>query len=204
MISTQRYCLFFPLVLCITAITFPAAAHFHSADTNRDNKIDLSELLRVIQFYNSDGYHCVHGTEDSYDPGSGDRTCTPHDSDYNPQDWHIGLSELLRLIQFYNLGGYRISADTEDGFLAGLTVFFVNKDSPALPEQQNGLSWVTAFSDLQPAIDALYHAGGGELWVAAGVYNEVRETYPHGNEGDSSWNTGSVILRSGVHLYGGF
>jgi hypothetical protein len=31
----------------------------HSADKNKDHKIDLGELLRVIQIFNSGGYHCA-------------------------------------------------------------------------------------------------------------------------------------------------
>lgn len=94
----------------------------HSADTNQDNRIGLSELLRVIQFFNSGGFHCAPGTEDGYGPGIvGDQTCPPHAADYNPQDWRISLSELLRVIQFYNSGGYHAcpGQGTEDGYCVG-------------------------------------------------------------------------------------
>jgi len=95
----------------------------HSADTDGDWAISLSELLRVIQFFNGGGYHCEPGTEDGYASGAGDTSCTPHEIDYNPQDWDIGLSELLRVIQFYNLGGYEYcpapDPPTEDGFAGG-------------------------------------------------------------------------------------
>jgi len=94
----------------------------HSADQNADGLISLSELLRVIQFYNSEGYHCDAMGEDGYSPDAGDTSCSPHASDYNPQDWHISLSELLRIIQFYNSGGYHAcpGEDTEDSFCPGL------------------------------------------------------------------------------------
>ncbi len=92
----------------------------YAADQNADGLISLSELLRVIQFYNSGGFHCEAGTEDGYAPDPGVETCTPHASDYNPHDWHINLSELLRLIQFYNSGGYHSCSGTEDGFCPGL------------------------------------------------------------------------------------
>nr|HPO16134.1 hypothetical protein [Candidatus Hydrogenedentota bacterium] len=94
----------------------------HSADQDGNGQISLSELLRVIQFFNSDGYHCEAGTEDGYAPGQGDTSCMPHASDYNAQDWYINLSELLRLIQFFNSGGYHYCPDegTEDGFCPGL------------------------------------------------------------------------------------
>lgn len=95
---------------------------FHTADQNHDNKIALSELLRAIQFYNSETYHCQAGTEDGYAPGLGDiGTCCPHDSDYGLQNWSISLSELLRAIQFYNTGEYHYcpSNATEDGYCPG-------------------------------------------------------------------------------------
>ncbi len=95
----------------------------HSADQNGDWRIGLSELLRVIQFFNSQGYHCAGSpgdTEDGFVPGPGTNyTCTPHDSDYNTQDWRVGLSELLRVIQFFNSGGYHGCTGSEDGFCPG-------------------------------------------------------------------------------------
>ncbi len=92
----------------------------HSADQNGDGLISLSELLRVIQFFNSNGLHCQEGTEDGYAPGPGDQGCVHHSSDYNSADWLIGLSELLRLIQFFNSGGYHACEGSEDGFCPGL------------------------------------------------------------------------------------
>lgn len=104
-------------------ISVPVAAQFHSADTDEDQQITLSELLRVIQFYNSAGLHCLSDTEDGFAPGQDPehQTCASHDSDYNPQDWRINLSELLRLIQFYNCIGYYVTVGTEDGFLPEAT-----------------------------------------------------------------------------------
>ncbi len=94
----------------------------HTADQDCNNLVNLSELLRVIQFFNSGGYHCEAGTEDGYAPGPGGHNCTPHASDYNTQDWLINLSELLRIIQFFNSGGYHYcpGENTEDGFCPGL------------------------------------------------------------------------------------
>ncbi|MHB8763809.1 MAG: hypothetical protein ACYDA8_05660, partial [Deferrisomatales bacterium] len=108
----------------------PAAGHArsvdvlfvpHQADYNpTDLKVGLSELLRVIQLYNTGSYGCDPQSEDGYAPGTGVQAGTPHTADYNAQDWKIGLSELLRVIQFYNSGGYRVCAEGEDGFCAGL------------------------------------------------------------------------------------
>ncbi|HPO14683.1 MAG TPA: PASTA domain-containing protein [Candidatus Hydrogenedentes bacterium] len=94
----------------------------HTADQDGDFEISLSELLNVIQFYNSDGFHCEEGAEHPYAPGPGDHGCIPHSSDYNPQNWRINVSELLRLIQFFNSGGYHYcpGEGAEDGFCPGL------------------------------------------------------------------------------------
>lgn len=97
----------------------------HSTDQDGDFVISLSEVLRVIQFYNSGGLHCAEGvgdSEDGYLAGPGANTsCAPHDTDYNPQNWMISLPEILRVIQFYNTGGYSHCPDagTEDGYCVG-------------------------------------------------------------------------------------
>jgi hypothetical protein len=98
-----------------------AVSAYHDADTNQDYIITLSELLRVIQFFNTFGIHCEPGTEDGFGPGPGATECRPHTSDYAPQNWEIGLSELLRLIQFFNLfdGAYYPDSESEDGFMPG-------------------------------------------------------------------------------------
>jgi hypothetical protein len=97
----------------------------HSADQDENWRINLSELLRVIQLFNSGGFHCDAAGEDGYAPGAGvDQSCTPHSSDYNPQDWQVSLSELLRLIQFFNSASFspcpNAAPPTEDGFCTGL------------------------------------------------------------------------------------
>ena len=88
---------------------------YHSADTNEDNAISLSELLRIVQFYNSDRLGCQDGTEDGFQPNGTSETCAPHKSDYAPQDWRLNLNEVLRLIQVYNIGGYELCEGSEDG-----------------------------------------------------------------------------------------
>ncbi len=98
-----------------------AAAEKHSADTTKDWRITLSELVRVVQLYNAGSYHCNAAGVDGYAPGPGDQDCMPHDADYAPADWRIGFSELLRMIQLYNspLGMYHVNPNTEDGFAPG-------------------------------------------------------------------------------------
>jgi len=92
----------------------------HTADQNGDLRINLSELLRVIQFYNVGGLYCDVAGEDGFAPGIvGDQSCAPHASDYTPQNWVISLSELLRVIQIYNVGAYYPCVGTEDDFCLG-------------------------------------------------------------------------------------
>lgn len=96
--------------------SFPTS---HTADRNNDGAINLSELLRVIQFFNAGGYRCDPMGEDGFAPGAGAEDCAPHDADYNPPDFRIVLSELLRMIQFFNAGAYHTCASGEDGFCPG-------------------------------------------------------------------------------------
>lgn len=93
----------------------------HSADTEPDWTISLEELLRVVQLYNAQEYHCDVAGEDGYASGNGAQDCLPHDADYVPADWRISFSELLRMIQLYNapFRMYHVDPDNEDGFAPG-------------------------------------------------------------------------------------
>jgi len=110
-------------LLALLSFSMVASAQWHSIDTSEPRGvISLSELLRVIQFYNDSGFHCDAGTEDGYAPGAeGDQSCAPSNLDYNPQNWVVSLEELMRCIQFYNARNYYPcpSQSTEDGFCAG-------------------------------------------------------------------------------------
>ncbi|HEO70975.1 MAG TPA: DUF1565 domain-containing protein [Candidatus Hydrogenedentes bacterium] len=77
-------------------------------------------------------------------------------------------------------------------------VWYVDKDN--LSGVENGQTWQTAFTTIQPAIHAAASAGGGEVWVAEGVYDEQRVSLMHVPEQD----TGSLMLAAEVRLYGGF
>jgi hypothetical protein len=100
----------------------PVGPH-HTADQNRDYRVSLNELLRIVQFFNSGRFGCQADTEDGFAPNALNQECCHHDSDYNPAgpDWSINLTELLRLTQFFNSGGYSVctSERTEDGFCPG-------------------------------------------------------------------------------------
>jgi len=70
-------------------------------------------------------------------------------------------------------------------------VWHVDKDNAS--GTRNGTTWATAFATIQEGIDAAYAAGGGEVWVAGGVYDEMRPN-----------NLGALVLREGVHVFGRF
>jgi hypothetical protein len=77
-------------------------------------------------------------------------------------------------------------------------VVYVNKAN--VSGTQDGRSWATAYTTVQEGIDLAVAAGGGEVWVAAGVYDEGRTSILH----DERVDTGSLVMKEGVHLYGGF
>jgi len=99
------------------AVSFEQESTYHSADYNRDFHISIGELLRVIQLFSSEEYHCDSSTEDGFASGTGTQNCEPHDSDYAPRNWKIEIGELLRLIQLYiSSEPYHADPNGEDGF----------------------------------------------------------------------------------------
>ena len=111
----------------------------HAADTDRNLRISLTELTRLIELYNTRNgttrtgcYGVATATsEDGYTSAS-ERTSTAtvalaryHSADSN-RDGKISLTELTRVIELYNYrsgttrtGQYKPQSGTEDGFAAG-------------------------------------------------------------------------------------
>jgi hypothetical protein len=81
-------------------------------------------------------------------------------------------------------------------FAAYPAVWYVDVDRNIA--EADGTSWDLAFSTIQPAIDAA--SPGDEVWVATGVYDELRTKYID----VPATQAGSIVLQSGVSLYGGF
>ncbi|GAB5558881.1 MAG: hypothetical protein SynsKO_05280 [Synoicihabitans sp.] len=109
----------------------------HSADTDGDFSLSLSELLRVIQLYNTrvgttrTGRYLVSETgvdgfaPDQRDLDEGEIPSRFHRADTN-HDGRLNLTELLRVIQIYNTregtqrtGKYHADSSTVDGFAPG-------------------------------------------------------------------------------------
>ncbi|NLN91886.1 MAG: DUF5011 domain-containing protein [Candidatus Hydrogenedens sp.] len=75
-------------------------------------------------------------------------------------------------------------------------------------DNSDGLTWATAFSQLQDAIDLVgQELDGGEVWVAGGP---VDEPIFYSEERTAPWDdgsgavTGSLVMRTNVGVYGGF
>ncbi len=107
---------------------------FHSADIDGNMRLSLSELLRVIELYNTRAgttrtgrYRLSASTADGFDPDTRsldqeDRPTRYHSADFD-HDGRLSLTELLRVIELYNTrsgttrtGGYRVDGATMDGF----------------------------------------------------------------------------------------
>lgn len=115
---------------------FIRVGRFHDADSNHNSRLNLSELLRMIELYNTRSgttrtgrYRLDPGGSDGFNPGSGSGYVEPmwryHSADVD-RDAQISLSELLRVIELYNTrngstrtGGYRLGDGTLDGFEVG-------------------------------------------------------------------------------------
>ncbi|WP_221031769.1 beta strand repeat-containing protein [Actomonas aquatica] len=110
---------------------FTITPGYHFGDTDRDYHISLSELLRMVELYNTrEGtrrtgeYRSNDETVDRYEPGPGTRIL-PHTADSN-DDGQLSLLELTRIIELYNsrvgstrTGEYHYNPNTEDGFAPG-------------------------------------------------------------------------------------
>lgn len=95
-----------------------APVYDHTADADTNGRLDLGELLGIIQLFNFGRYHCEG---EAFLPGPGNTSCTAHSCDYQPAqpDFIISLSELLRGIQIYTQQAYYACEEGEDGYCLG-------------------------------------------------------------------------------------
>lgn len=97
---------------------------YHSADVDRDGRIEDPEVNRVIELYNyrsgmtrTGEYQQLASAYSGYAPGPGSIT-TYHSADVD-QNGRIDLSELTRVIELHNAGAYHDDATGADGFATG-------------------------------------------------------------------------------------
>ena len=80
---------------------------------------------------------------------------------------------------------------------ASAGVIYVDADASAI--EPDGLSWTTAFTELQAALAVA--VSGDQIWVAEGVY---KPDFDPGSGAYTGYVTATFALTSGVKLYGGF
>ncbi len=98
----------------------------------------------------------------------------------------LGVNTLLRAL----------GSTPDDGVAS--RIYYVKWDTPG--PTHDGLSWFTAYTDLQQAIDAA--SAGHEIWVARGVYIPTRGVDHPGLPPTDTLRT--FQLKDRVQLYGGF
>lgn len=137
----------------LTASANLSVVQHHGADTNRDWRISLLELTRIIELYNTRAsgartgcYAVATGTsEDGFEPAPTRAAATVvtlsryHSADMN-RDGRISLSELTRVIELYNTrvngartGQYHIQSGTEDGYAPGAAAAAQASQSQSTP-----------------------------------------------------------------------
>ena len=128
-----------PTLTAPVPLMVAAAPVLHHADTNRDLRLGLTELTRVIELYNTrngtarTGAYAV-ATTTTEDGFVADQTRAPeaevalatyYTAD-STRDGRLSLFELTRVIELYNVrsgttrtGAYHVQGGTEDGFAPG-------------------------------------------------------------------------------------
>ena len=116
----------------IQTVATVTEAVFHTADTKKDMRIDLDELLKVVQIYNTrNGTQRTGAYDASYNPMPGVAPvhpvapAQPHSADTD-RDGAISLMELTRLVNLCmystttgRTGEYHADSKGVDGFSPG-------------------------------------------------------------------------------------
>ncbi|MBT7058233.1 MAG: hypothetical protein HN976_24275 [Lentisphaerae bacterium] len=109
-------------ITAAVATTAQYELDYHTADylAGGDWKIGVQEVIRIIELYKANAYHCDAGSADGYAPGGGDQTGTNHSADYlNDGNWKIDVLEVSRVIELYEANAYHWDSATADGYAPG-------------------------------------------------------------------------------------
>ncbi|MCB0630523.1 MAG: HYR domain-containing protein, partial [Lewinella sp.] len=77
-------------------------------------------------------------------------------------------------------------------------------DKSAVSGNNTGVSWASAFLDLQDAIDAFKATENTQIWVAAGTYYPTQEYDADNSGGSDSRERTFYFNKDGIKMYGGF
>ncbi len=190
---------------------FSYSAYPECGDDDADGNIRINEAN-----LNSDGFSTrflAPSTGAGYDRS----TFAPRRMSYPLWDWSLregsalidrGNDAVYTLDNFYGnedlAGNTRVQGTIDIGayeYQPMPTDRILRVKAGADASVANGLTWETAYPNVQDAINALYGHGGqgeGEVWVAAGDYVPTELLV----SGEAA--TAAFIMRDGISVYGGF
>lgn len=190
---------------------FSYSAYPECGDNDADGNIRINEAN-----LNSDGFSTrflAPSTGAGYDRS----TFAPRRMSYPLWDWSLregsalidrGNDAVYTLDNFYGnedlAGNTRVQGTIDIGayeYQPMPTDRILRVKAGADASVANGLTWETAYPNVQDAINALYGHGGqgeGEVWVAAGDYVPTELLV----SGEAA--TAAFIMRDGISVYGGF
>ena len=107
----------------------PETCTFHDADSDEMEggnwKIDISEIFRMIELFNSNGFYQPASTPDGFAPAdqAPELNSGFHDADSDPTEgnnWKIDISEIFRLIELFNNNSFYCcdpDPNSQDGYV---------------------------------------------------------------------------------------
>lgn len=124
--------------------------------------------------------------------------------DFRSYEWNTGDTSLS--IEISRSGIYAVRGETFEGCISSDTIaisgiYFVTEGGTG-----NGRTWTNAMGDVQQAIDSAYNDGGGQVWIAEGVYYPTNKNEEFSSQSDFELSDRykMIELKKNVKVYGGF
>ncbi|NJO08143.1 MAG: hypothetical protein HC876_23020, partial [Chloroflexaceae bacterium] len=168
----------YSLVQGNSATTLNASTPSSNNNFNSTNPLFLNPIA-TISAPTTAGDYRLAPTSPAVDGGDNTANTTTTDLDGNPRVFNTTI----------DLGAYEVQTLP----LAG--IIYVDKSRP--DDSGDGLSWATAFRNLQTAL--AFAGSGAEIWVADGTYSPNEGAGQTANDRDATFS-----LKDGVAIYGGF
>jgi predicted outer membrane repeat protein len=123
--------------------------------------------------------------------------------------WSGGSTPSVATNTFTTSGTFTVTVTNSVGCTATQSVTFNNVETPArlyvnaanTNTTKDGLSWATAFDNLQSALSAC-KTSGAEIWVARGTYKPSVDRW--GSSALADNRTKTFLLTENIQVYGGF